>query len=225
MPHPAEHLSAIVVAGGSSSRMKSDATPQNKLLLPFGTSTVIGTVLTRLAALPFREIVMVTGAYHAELVAYCSTEQMRTVCPRLRIVYNRHHSNGMATSLAQGVRACSVETQGVLIALGDMPCVRQCTIELLCTTFEELSRQAEQAENKSTSAPIVMPCYGTQRGNPVLFAAAYIPELSALQGDTGGKPVVMRHADHLHEIATDDEGILTDVDTHEAYIRALERYR
>lgn len=34
---------------------------------------------------------------------------------------------------------------------------------------------------------------GTVSGNPVIFNRIYLPELSALEGDSGGKQVVMKH--------------------------------
>ena len=49
-----------------------------------------------------------------------------------------------------------------------------------------------------------MPEYqGGQRGNPVLFDRRTFPELLALQGDTGGRPVIDRYGLAVHVVPID----------------------
>lgn len=40
-------------------------------------------------------------------------------------------------------------------------------------------------------------------GNPVVFAARYLPELMALTGDAGGKRVARAHRDEVRVVQTD----------------------
>ncbi len=49
-------------------------------------------------------------------------------------------------------------------------------------------------------------CWQDRPGNPTLFSAALVPELMALEGDTGGRAVLKKHpclmieADNIHEL-------------------------
>ncbi|NIR61750.1 MAG: hypothetical protein GWO02_20815, partial [Gammaproteobacteria bacterium] len=52
-----------------------------------------------------------------------------------------------------------------------------------------------------------------QRGHPVGFAARFRDELLACRGDTGARVLLERQAERLVTFATDDPGVLADVDT------------
>ncbi len=54
-------------------------------------------------------------------------------------------------------------------------------------------------------------CYGEHPGNPTLFSARLIPELLALEGDTGGRAVLKKHRCTFVQAACRQE--LQDIDT------------
>jgi molybdenum cofactor cytidylyltransferase len=54
-------------------------------------------------------------------------------------------------------------------------------------------------------------CWGNRPGNPTLFAAKLLPELMALEGDTGGRAVLRRHQCIYVQVASERE--LEDIDT------------
>lgn len=54
-------------------------------------------------------------------------------------------------------------------------------------------------------------CWGNRPGNPTLFAAKLLPELMALEGDTGGRAVLRRHQCIYVQAASERE--LEDIDT------------
>lgn len=54
-------------------------------------------------------------------------------------------------------------------------------------------------------------CWGDRPGNPTLFAAKLLPELMALEGDTGGRAVLRRHQCIYVQTASERE--LEDIDT------------
>ena len=112
-----------------------------------------------------------------------------TVCPRA--------AEGMGASLAWGVRAAPIAA-GWLIALADMPWIQTVTI----------SRVADAVR---AGAPIAAPSWKDSRGHPVGLASRFFGELAALAGDEGAKAILRRH--HATLIATDDAGVLRDVDT------------
>jgi molybdenum cofactor cytidylyltransferase len=85
----------------------------------------------------------------------------------------------------------------ILVALADMPWIRQDTLARLVV----LSRRY------AVTAPVHL----SRRGHPVGFSAALLPELALLDGDTGARSVVAKHP--VHAMACDDPGVLRDVDT------------
>ena len=107
---------------------------------------------------------------------------------------------GMGASLAAAVEATD-RAEAWIVALGDMPSIRPETIGRV--------RQALEA-----GALVAAPWDGRERrGHPVGFAGALRAELLALDGDSGARDVVRRHADRIQLIATEDAGIFVDIDT------------
>ena len=66
--------------------------------------------------------------------------------------------------------------------------------------------------HQETLAPIVWPEYNNQRGNPVLFDRTLFPELGAIQGDAGGRPLLQRYARNAERVAVNSPAILSDID-------------
>ena len=60
---------------------------------------------------------------------------------------------------------------------------------------------------------MAMPVHQGRRGHPVGFAARFVPALGALEADQGARTLLRQHDEQIREIAVDDPGILTDVDT------------
>jgi len=97
----------------------------------------------------------------------------------------------------------SPDIKGVFIALGDMPGVGPEIYPALAAKF--------------TQASIVVPLHRGARGHPVLFCAAYVPELSALSGDEGARSLLRRHALRVAEVEIANRGVLRDVNTREDF--------
>ncbi|WP_263262866.1 nucleotidyltransferase family protein [Pseudomonas sp. RIT-PI-S] len=104
-------------------------------------------------------------------------------------------SDGMGDSLSAAVRA-RASARGWLVALGDMPWVRNDT-------------PLRVAGGMSGDRACV-PVYQGQRGHPVGFGAAFGPALAALRGDQGGRRLLQEGRVNLLEV--DDPGVLRDVD-------------
>ena len=108
----------------------------------------------------------------------------------------------MGTSIAAGVNA-SLDADGWIIALGDMPYVEPETIRAVC--------EALIAKNQ-----IVIPAYRGRRGHPVGFARQYGKALCLLLGDVGAKSIIdtatTENAAHLLQINVNDAGIVQDID-------------
>ncbi|NTU56648.1 MAG: NTP transferase domain-containing protein, partial [Anaerolineales bacterium] len=67
--------------------------------------------------------------------------------------------------------------------------------------------------------PVVAPMVIDRRGNPVLFDRVTFPDLTAIEGDTGGRAIFHKH--RVEYIPWHDEGLLLDVDTPEQYERLI----
>jgi molybdenum cofactor cytidylyltransferase len=104
---------------------------------------------------------------------------------------------GMSASIVRGVQA-EEHAAAWVIGLADMPAIETSTA---CAVVGLL------LEGALTAAPT----FRGQRGHPVGFAAQLRPQLLALGGDSGARPVLEAHPPRLIEV--DDPGVLYDVDT------------
>ena len=61
----------------------------------------------------------------------------------------------------------------------------------------------------------MQPVHASRRGHPVAFSAACRDDLLRLTGEFGAAPVLrrLRDAGRVAELAVDDAGIVTDIDT------------
>jgi molybdenum cofactor cytidylyltransferase len=105
---------------------------------------------------------------------------------------------GMGHSLACGVRAAG-DARGWIVALADMPWIAPATIRAVVAAL-------------AGGAPIVVPRVAGERGHPVGFAAAFLGELTALQGDQGARSLLRVHAMHVVHVDVADRGAIRDVD-------------
>ena len=61
-------------------------------------------------------------------------------------------------------------------------------------------------------AAAAAPWHGSDRGHPVLFAAALFPSLLALTGDQGAGRLLSQLGDAVARVPAPDDGVLFDVD-------------
>ncbi len=177
-------VSAIVPAAGLSTRMGGP----NKMLLPYGESTIVGTVVRTLLACDL-DVVVVTGR-DAALVSEAAEPA--------RAVFNERYREGLGTSIACGVAACPPD-HGYLIALGDMPELSTDVVRLL----------AAQAEPDAILAPVYAQ-EPDRPGHPVLFGSIYRESLLGLTGDEGARAVLRANRGKLRLIPV--AGALVDID-------------
>jgi molybdenum cofactor cytidylyltransferase len=126
-----------------------------------------------------------------------------------RVVECADAQQGMSASLACGIRAAT-QTQGWIVALGDMPLIQPGTI-------------AAVARALRSGQLIAAPLYDGKRGHPVGFAASLRDELLACSGDSGARAVLQAHAAEVFALETDDAGVLADADTPAELQRMLRR--
>lgn len=127
------------------------------------------------------------------------------------VVQARDAALGMGHSLAAGAHEARVRHwSGAFVALADMPFV---TTNTLVTLKQTLQEHLDAARPTVVVQPVLRASDGTdQPGHPVGFSADLLPELEALQGDSGARDVVRRHAQHRVIVRVADTGVLLDVD-------------
>ena len=127
-------------------------------------------------------------------------------------VRNPDYADGLSTSLKRGLAALPADIDGVVVCLGDMPLIAGRDLDRLIAAFNPLEGRA-----------IIVPTRRGQRGNPVLWARQFFPEMTALSGDAGARELIEEHADLVAEIEMDTDAMLTDIDTPEALAQLRER--
>jgi molybdenum cofactor cytidylyltransferase len=180
----------IILAAGNSSRLG-----RPKQLLPYRGRTLLGHVVTESLKAALQPVVVVTGAYHAEIEAAL---QGQPVVP----VYNAHWESGLGSGIVIGLRqALSIEPQlhAVIVAVCDQPYISS-------TLFHTL------IEKRASSGKGLIACaYSDTMGTPVLFEQRYFKDLSMLPGDAGAKQLLKRYPGDLATVPFSQGGI--DIDT------------
>ena len=184
-------VTAIVLAAGQGSRFRAEAgADQDKLLadcvgLDGVVRPVIEQVLLNLPECVVKRWV-VTAPDRTDVIRLAETYGCEVLLLR---------SAGMGDSIAAAVAASGV-AEGWLVVLGDMPFIQSSSIERVIDGLEE----------GGISVPVQDGCYG----HPVAFGQALGPELMALTGDRGAKPLFALAT--VREVPVDDPGVLWDVD-------------
>ncbi|MFZ4816591.1 MAG: nucleotidyltransferase family protein [Phototrophicaceae bacterium] len=193
-------VGAVVLAAGLSSRMGA-----MKLLLAWDQGrSVIGQVLYQLQQTPVAPIIVVTG-HRADEV------EQETATYAVQCVTNPDYASGeMRSSLQVGLTAFGDDVEAALIVLGDQP-------RLNATIIRNLIHAARDVQT------IVIPSYQMRRGHPWVLGRHYWPQVLALNGETTVREVLARYTDTIRYITTDDDSILSDLDTPDAYQRERAR--
>lgn len=189
-------IAAVILSGGSSSRMGSP-----KALLSYQGRPFLEHLLevTRHPKIGVRRVVL--GA-HAE-------EITRAVALHAdEIVINEEWENGQLSSLHAAMRSLPAGTEGMLVCPIDHPLISGALVEDLVEAFY------------AARAPIVVPVYEGRRGHPVLFSAAVYEELEKAPMDVGARAVVWAHTKELLEVGTTEEGCVLNLNDPETLARA-----
>jgi molybdenum cofactor cytidylyltransferase len=149
------------------------------------------------------EVVVVLGHMANEVGA--AIDKAVPAGSRLRCVTNPDFADGLSTSVRTGMAALGASIDAAIVQLGDMPGVNAPLLDRLMAAFSPV-------EGRSICVPTV----GGKRGNPVLWARRFFPEIAKLSGDSGAKHLIGEHADLVCEVEMTGEAAVTDIDTPEA---------
>jgi molybdenum cofactor cytidylyltransferase len=186
-------IGAIILAAGLSSRMGS-----NKLLARLAGRPLIRHAAEAAAASSADPAIVVTGNAGAAVAEAISGLPVT-------VVNNPDFAKGLSSSLKRGLNTLPENCDGALVMLGDMPGVTTGLIDKLIAAFDPSEDRA-----------ICVATRHGKRGNPVLWARRFFPEMMELEGDVGAKHLMTLYGELVCEVEAADDGPLTDIDTPEA---------
>jgi molybdenum cofactor cytidylyltransferase len=193
-------IGAVVLAAGLSRRMGPGV---QKLLLPFGGSTVIGHVVEQVVAAPVGSVIVVVG--NDPRVATAVEPHHVTV------VQNEDPAADMLSSARRGLRALPEGCSAVLLVLGDQPSITSSLVLKMIDAHGACGRR------------IIVPSYAGRRGHPLLFAADYVAEVLGGYDGVGVRGLLRSHPEDVFELDVADPGVAADVDRPADYRRELAR--
>lgn len=174
--------------------------PKAGLRLTDGGPTFAAAIVGTLQGAGLAEITLVAGAHPVAVAeAVQGLDGVRVVC-------HAGWQAGQLSSLVAGLDAVDTPAlEAVLVTLVDIPLVRRDTVEALLSAWRE------------SRAPIVRPAVGARHGHPVIFDRVTFGDLRAAPVAVGARAVIAAWQSQVLDLATDDRGVLVDVDTPHEY--------
>lgn len=185
-------IGAVLLAAGRSKRFGES----DKLLALIDGVPLVRRALAALEASVASDIVVVTLPGADRLIEAAGRG-------RWRFIENGDADSGMASSLRVGLANIDAACAGALIALADMPMLSAAIVDDVCAAFANCNGEA-----------IVFPeSPDGRQGHPVLWPRAHFERLSALDGDQGGKSVLLAHREAWHPVPIAADAAFIDIDT------------
>ncbi len=184
---------AVVLAAGESRRMGTQ-----KLLLPFGETTVVGAVVRAAQASRAGRTLVVLGADREAVRRELGSSGVD-------FVVNENYPLGMLTSIQAGFNALPADASAAVVLLGDQPFLASRVIDQVVGAYE------------GGSKGIVIPTFQGRRGHPVLIDLKYRNGVLAIAPADGLRRLLLAYPEDILEVEAADPGILRDLDTPEDY--------
>jgi nicotine blue oxidoreductase len=192
-------LAVAILAAGESRRMGSP-----KALLPYRGKNFVEHLLevTRHPRVGVTRVVLGAGAEDIR-------EKLQLDDPQI-VVLNPDWQKGQLSSIQAAIRSLPAGgTEGLMLCPVDNPMISAALVARLIEQFD--------ASGKS----IVLPTYRGRRGHPAIFRAPLYGELLAASPDVGARQVVWAHPADVLEVATEEEGVILNLNDPETLQRAL----
>ncbi len=194
-PKKDQRIAALVLAAGRSTRMGAI----NKLIAEIGGKPLVCIAAEQALASRAKPVIVVTGHERERVEAALAGLPVR-------FVNNPDYAEGLGTSLKAGIAAVPADADGAIVCLGDMPQVDSQLIDKLLAAFDP-----------ERGALVVVPTFDGRRGNPVVWARRFFPDLMSIAGDIGARHLIGSYAEAVVEVPVAGEAALTDVDTPELF--------
>ncbi|OGN75850.1 MAG: hypothetical protein A2X25_01515 [Chloroflexi bacterium GWB2_49_20] len=191
-------IAAIILAAGLSTRMGHP-----KLTLPWKDTTILGEVVSTLAAIEIPDILIVTQTAQTPLNKHI--QQLTSKYPA-RIVQNESFEReDMLTSIQYGLKAIKPSYTSALIVLGDQPQIQEDTVRRIISA------------HRQSDAQIIIPSYLMRRGHPWLISQPLWSKFIQFQRPLTPRDFLDQHRTVISYIIIDNDSILQDIDTPEDY--------
>lgn len=187
---------ALVLAAGESRRMGKP-----KLLLPFGRSTMIETVVQNCMESSVDGILVVLGHQWPRIL-----EKLKNYAVETTI--NPHYQKGMLSSVQWGFQKLPRGAGAAMVVLGDQPGVSSRTMDLVIHAFQSGPRG------------IALPIHKGSGGHPLLLDIKYRRDIQSLDCAVGLRGLLSRHPDDILRVEVGDTSVLQDIDNQEDYGKA-----
>jgi molybdenum cofactor cytidylyltransferase len=192
-------VAAVILAAGGGTRMRG----RIKQLLPWHGKTLIENAISVAASTLAVESIVVLGANAAEIRAAIKHVPVR-------LLLNRAWETGHASSIRVGLNALGREIDAAIFVNADQPFLSDEVIDRIIQYYYD------------TGARIVVPLYAGKRASPVLFDRVHFAELKSLQGEAGGRELLLRYPSQIQTVEFADERLGLDIDTPEEYERSVQ---
>lgn len=173
----------------------------NKLLLPFGETTVIEHVISALASGGIDDVVIVTGHERERVEAALDRYNVR-------FAHNANYARGeMFSSIQTGLRVMRPDCAAALISPGDQPLIK--------------ARIVAQVIGAYAPGQIVIPSYCRRGGHPILVDRLHWQDILDAPAGTTLRDVMRARSSLVRYIDVDTDSIIQDMDTPEQYQEML----
>jgi len=200
----ATRVAALILAAGVSSRFGA-----NKLLLPFGQTSVVRASTTNALGSRARPVAVVTG--HEQPAIARALDSLP-----VSFVHNPAYQAGeMLSSIKVGLEWLSQRSappNAALIALADQPLIPSPVFDRLLAAFER------------GCGDVIAPRFRHDgpRGHPVLIARRLWPAVLALPAGANVRDLLAAQPEAVTHLIVNTDAVLRDVDTPEAYQEAVQ---
>ncbi len=202
MTTPAPNIEIILLAAGLSSRMGN----RNKLLMPFRGQPLVRYVAQQLIKSKAGPITVITG-HDANLIEQALDDLS------LNFKFNPNYSSGQMSSVQCGVQNLKKDTQGIMIALADMP-------DLTSRDYQGITKGFY---NKNCDK-IVVPYFSGKRGNPIIIPKRLTDEIINGSLQAGCRRLIESRPQDVHKLDVTSASHTTDIDTPNDYSYWLKQF-
>ena len=166
---------ALILAAGDDPGLYSE---------PDGETNIAKVVHAALAS-SSSGVYVVTGADDEKVIQVLSNEPVS-------FAHNPNFDQGMSTSIRRGLSALPMDTDAVMMCLGNAPAPSTTTIDALISAF-----------NPHQQHSLCVVLRNGRRDNPVLIGRRFFAELHELEGDIGARYLIGAYPDEVAEIVID----------------------
>ena len=194
VPEKGKQVAAVVLAAGRSTRMGA----VNKMIAEIGGKPLVRIAAEQALASKASPVIVVTGHERDKVEAALKGLNVR-------FAHNPDYPEGLGTSLRTGIAAVPDNSDGAVVLLGDMPQIEAKLIDKLIAAFDP-----------ERGALVDVPTIEGRRGNPVVWARRFFPDLMAVSGDVGARHIIGNVPEAVAEVPVTDTSVTMDVDTPDA---------